>query len=131
MFYSFLSPMPSYFPVFFVVTGRCIDKDIVLTGNYKINSSHTFPFRYEHVFYCFNSPRHLSSPPVFIGVRVAPSLVFSVVFCRSLFVLLSFLILPLCCPSFSDLRVVLITSLISSNSSYMCVKGAVVAVIVW
>ena len=25
-FFSFLSPMLSYFPVFFVVTGRCVDK---------------------------------------------------------------------------------------------------------
>jgi hypothetical protein len=29
-------------------------------------------------------PEHLSSPPVFSGVRVTRSLVFSVVFCRSL-----------------------------------------------
>ena len=35
-------------------------------------------------------PEHLSSPSVFIGISVARSLVFSVVFCRSLFVLLSF-----------------------------------------
>jgi hypothetical protein len=27
MLFSFLSPMLSYFPVFFVVTGRCVDKD--------------------------------------------------------------------------------------------------------
>jgi len=35
-------------------------------------------------------PEHLSSPPVLSGVRVARSLVFCVMFCRSLFVLLSF-----------------------------------------
>jgi hypothetical protein len=35
-------------------------------------------------------PEHLWSPQVFCGVRVARSLVFCVVFCRSLFVLLSF-----------------------------------------
>jgi hypothetical protein len=34
-------------------------------------------------------PDHLSSPPVFSGVRVARSVVFCVVFCRSLFVLLA------------------------------------------
>ena len=34
-------------------------------------------------------PEHLSSPPVFRSVRVARSLVFSIVFCRSLFVFLS------------------------------------------
>jgi hypothetical protein len=34
-------------------------------------------------------PEHQSSPPVFSGVRVSRSLVFCVVFCRSLFVPLS------------------------------------------
>ena len=32
-------------------------------------------------------PKHLSSPPVFSGIRVTRSLVLSVMFCRSLFVL--------------------------------------------
>ena len=55
---------------------------------------------------------------VFSGVRVAPSLVFCVVLCRSLFVLLSFFIWPLCC-LFCDIYVqILITPLVSSNSSY-------------
>ena len=36
-------------------------------------------------------PEHLSSPPVFSGVRVTRSLVLCVMFCRSLFVRLSFL----------------------------------------
>ena len=40
---------------------------------------------------------------LFCGVRVAQSLVFYVVFCRSLFVLLSFFFWPLYCLSF-DLR---------------------------
>ena len=53
--------------------------------------------------------------PDFSVVFVARSVVFSVVFCRSLFVLLSFLFWPLCCLSF-DLRS-LITYLVSSNSS--------------
>ena len=35
-------------------------------------------------------PQHLSSPEVFSGVHVARSLIFCVVFCRSLFVQLSF-----------------------------------------
>jgi len=34
-----------------------------------------------------NLSDHLSSPPVFSGVRVARSLVFCVVFCKSLFIL--------------------------------------------
>jgi hypothetical protein len=49
---------------------------------------------------------HMSSPPVFSGVRVDWSLVFCVVFCRSLFVLLSFFFWPLCCLSF-DLRILI------------------------
>jgi hypothetical protein len=61
-------------------------------------------------------PKHLNSPPVFSGVRVARSLVFCVMFCRSLFVLLSFFLWPLCWLSF-DWRL-LITLLISSNFSY-------------
>ena len=44
-------------------------------------------------------PGHLSSPPVFSGVRVTQSIVLCVVFCRSSF----------------DLRI-LITPLVSSNS---------------
>ena len=61
-------------------------------------------------------PQHLSSPPVFTGVRAAQSLVFCVVFCRSLFVLLVFFCWPLCCLSFVDLQI-MITPLVSSNSS--------------
>ena len=46
---------------------------------------------------------------------VARSLIFCAMFCRSLFVLLSFFFWPLCCLSFFDLRI-LITPLVSSNS---------------
>ena len=44
MLFSFLSPMLSYFPVF---SWSLVDvlTSIVLTGNYKNSSSHTFPFR--------------------------------------------------------------------------------------
>jgi hypothetical protein len=42
--------------------------------------------------------------PFFSGVRVVRSLVFCVVFCVSLFVLLSFFFLSLCDLSFFDLR---------------------------
>ena len=59
----------------------------------------------------------MSSPPVFRGVRVTPSLVFWVVSCRYVFVLLSFFIWPLCCLSFFDLQI-LITLLVFSNSFY-------------
>ena len=40
-------------------------------------------------------PEHMSSSPVFSGVRVAQSFFFCVVFCRSLFVLLSFFLLSI------------------------------------
>ena len=62
-----------------------------------------------------NLQEHLSSPPAFGGVRVTRSLDLSVCFCRSLFVLLSFFLWPLCC-QFFDLRILMI-SLVSSNSS--------------
>jgi hypothetical protein len=57
-------------------------------------------------------PGHLSSPPVFSGIRVARSLACCVVLCRSLFVLLSFFIWSLCCLAFFDLQI-LITPLVS------------------
>jgi hypothetical protein len=63
----------------------------------------------------FSLLRHLSYPLAFSRIRVAQSLVFCVVFCWSLFALLSFCVWPLCCLSF-DLRN-FITPLISSNSS--------------
>jgi len=42
-------------------------------------------------------PEHLSSPPIFSGVRVTRSLVLCVMFRRLLFVLLPFFIWSLCC----------------------------------
>ena len=57
-------------------------------------------------------PEHLCLPPVCSGVHVVQTLVF----CRSLFVLLLFLLWPLCCLSFFDLRI-LIYTLVSSTSS--------------
>ena len=60
--------------------------------------------------------------PAFNGVCVTQLqyLYFCVVFCRSLFALLSFFIWSLCCLSFFDLRL-LITHLVSSNFSYYAV----------
>jgi len=63
-------------------------------------------------------PDHPSSSPVFNGVRVTRSLVLCVWFCRSLFVLLYFFCWPLYCLFFFDIRI-LITPLVSSNSSYI------------
>ena len=46
--------------------------------------------------------------PSFSGVRVARSLIFYLVVCRSLFVLLSFFFWPLCCRPVFDLRLWLV-----------------------
>jgi len=59
-------------------------------------------------------PEHLCTAPVFGGVRVARSLVFYEVFCRSLFVLLSFFFWPLRCLSFFDLWILITPPLVSS-----------------
>ena len=61
------------------------------------------------------SDRKSRSLQAFSGVCVTQSLVLCVMFCKSLFGLLSFFFWPLCCLSF-DLRI-LITPLVSSNSS--------------
>ena len=57
-------------------------------------------------------PQHLSSHPIFFRIWFVPSLVFCVIFCRSLFVLLSFFFWPLYCQSFFDWQL-LITLLVS------------------
>ena len=62
-------------------------------------------------------PKHPRWPPVFSGVCVARSLVFSVLICRSLIVLLSFFFLSLYY-LFFDLRVFAMP-LVSSNLSYV------------
>ena len=62
-------------------------------------------------------------------VHVARSLVFCVMFCRSLFVLLSYFIWPLCC-LFFDWRL-LITCLISSYISYRHVHCITITVILF
>ena len=64
--------------------------------------------------------KHLSSTPPFGGVRVARSLVFCVMFCRSFFfVLLSFFFWPLCCLSFYLLAIVLsVLRLTDSDCSF-------------
>jgi hypothetical protein len=67
---------------------------------------------------------HSSSPLVFSGVRVAQSLVFYVVFCRSLFVRLSFFHVIHCiyCLSLFNLRL-LITPFVSSNSNSLMLSS--------
>ena len=64
-------------------------------------------------------PVHMSSLPVFLsGVLVFLSLLFHVMFYRSLFVLWCFFFWPLCCPSFFNLRF-LISPLVSSNPLFL------------
>jgi hypothetical protein len=63
-----------------------------------------------------NLPEHLSSSPVFSGVRSYSIFSFIYMFCRSLFVLLYFFLWSLCC-LFFDIRI-LIAPLVSSNSSW-------------
>jgi hypothetical protein len=55
-------------------------------------------------------PEHLSSPPVFSGVRVIRSLVLYVWFVDRCLSFGTFLVWPLCCLFFFDIRI-LITSL--------------------
>ena len=59
-------------------------------------------------------PKHMSSPPVFNGVRVVRSLVFCLLVCKSLLVLLSFFCSSLYCLYFFNWRLI-IASLVSSN----------------
>ena len=59
-------------------------------------------------------PDHISSPPVFGGVRVTRSLALCVV--DRCFSFCTFFCLPLSCPIFFDIRII-ITPLVSSNSS--------------
>ena len=67
----------------------------------------------------FTNQEHLSSPPVFSGVRNTQSLVFCLVFCRSFVVLLSFCLFnPLYWLSFLDFWL-LITPLVYSKNSYL------------
>jgi hypothetical protein len=54
----------------------------------------------------FTLPEHMNSHPVFSEVCITWSLVFSVVFCRLLFILLSFSFWPYCL-SFFDLRILI------------------------
>jgi hypothetical protein len=61
-------------------------------------------------------PEHLSSPRFFFMGPCFSILIFRVVLCRSLLVLFSLFLVPLCCLSLYDLRIV-ITPLVSSDSS--------------
>jgi len=74
-----------------------------------------------HVFndWVLTLPEHLSSPPVFSGVRVTRSLALFVCFVDCCVSFCTFFFSPLCCLFFFDIRI-LITPLVSSNSSSYC-----------
>ena len=65
----------------------------------------------------FTLPEHMSSTPVFSGVRVTRSLVLCVCFVDRCLSFCTFFFWPLCC-LFFDIRI-LITPLVFSNSSCM------------
>ena len=66
--------------------------------------------------------QRISPLPGFYWVSCYSILSFMCMFCRSLFVLLSFFFWPLCCLFFFDLRI-LITPLVSSNSSLKLISS--------
>ena len=84
------------------------------TGHYRSQpyvSNKMCTLIFHIIFYC------LPFRSTWVHRRLTRSLVLCVMFCRSLFVLLPIVFWPLRCPSFFDLRI-LITPLVSSNSSY-------------
>jgi len=77
------------------------------------------------------SQEHPSSPPVLSGVRVSQSLVFCVVFCKSLFVLFLSVSYCIVCPSsIYGFWLPLLVQCIFKLFLHL-VHGAVVVVIVW
>ena len=67
-------------------------------------------------------PEHTSSSSGFTGARVAQSLVFWVILCKSWFVLLPFFIWSFYCLSVVDWRL-LITTLVYSSLSIVCLSS--------
>ena len=96
--------------------------DVVITV-YYVGGKSTFTsslyFLFISIRKLFTLPEHLSLLPVFSEVEVNRSFLLCACFVVRY---LSFLFCPLCCLSFFDLRI-LITPLVSSNSSYIyCFK---------
>ena len=76
---------------------------IFLTSSSRMACYVTYHWLYYKSNTTYRTPEFTSR---FSGVCVTRSLVFCVVFCRWLFVLLSFFFWPLCCLSFFDLRLI-------------------------
>jgi len=77
--------------------------------------------------------QHLSSHPIFCRIWIVPSLVFCVIFCRSLFVLLSFFFWPLYCQSFFDWQLLITPFGIFSCIwvPYLCKSGYITLIAVY
>ena len=71
-------------------------------------------------------PEHLSSPPIFSGIRVTRSLVLYVCFVDRCLSFCTFFFWPLCCLFIFDMQI-LITHLVSSNSSYIFIYANIVS----
>ena len=71
----------------------------------------------------FTLPTHLSLPPIFCGAWVPQSLIFCVVFCRTLYVLLSLFFQQLHCMSF-DSRVLSSSEIVWIVDIIVWVRGA-------
>ena len=119
--------------VWFALTSICFVEDSNLFILFVFDYTYLCPtqFSYHRMFVSFSSnttgttcreqelvtlPEHLSSPQVLSWIRFARSLVFCVVFCRSLFVLLYFFSWSLCCLSFVWLPLWYLQILLSSQN---------------
>jgi hypothetical protein len=71
-------------------------------------------------------PEYLSTTQVFIGVDIAQSVVFCLVFCRSLFFLLFFFYWSLYCQSFFDLRLLITLWYLQSSITFHQFKNTLV-----
>jgi hypothetical protein len=90
-------------PSFACMLCQSFPRSCLITG-FVIRVTRRFPLVEQELLIL---PEHLRYPKVFSGVRVARSLVLCGVFCRSMFILLSFFFWPLCFLSFFDLRLLI------------------------
>ena len=106
-------------PVYFRVVMSAIISMKVRFGSCFIYCIYIyFRILVSNAIWCGAGSAKLSRAPLLLsGVHVEWLLVFCIMFYGSLFVLLWFFTLPLCCPSF-DLRL-LITPMVSSNYSHL------------
>ena len=99
-----------------LITDPCSHPETIKCGNTSKQLTFIYGIHNFSAEHCFTLTEHLSSTADFCGVCIAQSVVFCVVFRRSLFVLISFFFCSLFWLSFDLWN--LITPLESSNSSY-------------